>query len=282
MAVGTYGADGRYRILAESWNGTHWAIVPTPDPAGWRVAQLASVDCLSTTLCLATGAHDSKAGPSGPRVGGILESWSGTKWVLLSPPNPASWDFLGDLSCSDTTHCTVVAVLTGSISEEMLSWNDGDWSPEAVVSHTGSSIVQLTAISCTTPRCMAVGTWGYEDTVNEPGGSLAEWWNDKSWSVLPTPSGSNRSLSAVSCVSPADCVAVGSSQSDEISLAERWDGQRWSVMTTPSRGNASALDAVSCASATGCMAVGSPAEFGDAGTVLAEWWNGKNWTVTQS
>jgi hypothetical protein len=282
MAVGTYGSESHYRILAESWNGTHWAIVPTPDPAASRVAQLANVDCPSTTVCLATGGHLGSPGPSGLRVGGILESWNGTKWVLLSPPNPARWDLLGHLSCASTTHCTVVAVLTGSVSGGMLSWNDGDWTPEAVASPKGTSFVQLNALSCPASTCMAVGTWGEQYTVNEHGGSLAEWWNGTIWSILPTPGGSSRSLSAVSCVSPADCVAVGSSQSVEISLAERWDGQRWSVMTTPSRGNASALVAVSCVSATGCMAVGSPAEFGGAGTVLAEWWNGKNWAVTQS
>jgi hypothetical protein len=41
------------------------------------------------------------------------------------------------------------------------------------------------------------------------------------------------------------------------------------------------LDGISCVPA-GCMAVGAANSDGDTGKLLAEWWSGTTWTVTQA
>jgi hypothetical protein len=80
-------------------------------------------------------------------------------------------------------------------------------------------------------------------------------------------------LNGVSCVSPANCTAVGeyyqTSSGRQRTLIERWNGTIWRVELSPSAGRASTLDNVSCPSATSCTAVGS----------LIIGWNGVSWKV---
>jgi hypothetical protein len=80
-------------------------------------------------------------------------------------------------------------------------------------------------------------------------------------------------LNGVSCVSPANCTAVGEYYQTvagrQRTLIERWNGTAWRVEPSPSTGRASILDSVSCASATSCTAVGS----------LIIGWNGRSWKV---
>lgn len=47
--------------LAESLNGTHWMIQPTPNPAAATDSYLAGVSCLTAATCGAAGAYFSGA-----------------------------------------------------------------------------------------------------------------------------------------------------------------------------------------------------------------------------
>jgi hypothetical protein len=80
-------------------------------------------------------------------------------------------------------------------------------------------------------------------------------------------------LNGVSCVSAADCTAVGeyyrTAAGPQPTLIERWNGTAWRVEPSPSTGRFSTLDSVSCPSAASCTAVGS----------LILGWNGVAWTV---
>jgi hypothetical protein len=62
-AVGFFGdANGLGQTLAERYNGTHWVIQETPNPAGVTSSSLASVSCTSTTRCTAVGSYIDAAG----------------------------------------------------------------------------------------------------------------------------------------------------------------------------------------------------------------------------
>jgi hypothetical protein len=50
-------AAGTNQPLAEGWNGTRWAIEPTPSPARARSASLAGVSCSATGACTAVGSY---------------------------------------------------------------------------------------------------------------------------------------------------------------------------------------------------------------------------------
>jgi hypothetical protein len=94
-------------------------------------------------------------------------------------------------------------------------------------------------------------------------------WDGTDWSTVasPTPPGDLPawSLQGVSCPSPTNCFAIGSSgtyaigrESNTKTLVEHWNGSRWSILPSPnpSQPEQAALFGVSCPSTTVCMAVG--------------------------
>jgi hypothetical protein len=67
-AVGDYSdSAGGYVTLAEAWNGTLWAIAPTPNPPGALVSYLSGVSCIAAT-CNATGYYYGRANISATLV----------------------------------------------------------------------------------------------------------------------------------------------------------------------------------------------------------------------
>jgi hypothetical protein len=112
--------------------------------------------------------------------------------------------------------------------------------------------------------------------------AAAEAASASGWTVQPTPGPRGGTLLAVSCTSPAVCIAVGSSSAGRPAkvLAERWDGRRWSIQRTPNpRGAVSSrLSGVSCTSARACSAVGT-AVFAQSEAPLVERWNGSTWSI---
>jgi hypothetical protein len=96
-----------------------------------------------------------------------------------------------------------------------------------------------------------------------------------------------RYLTAVSCASKKDCVAVGQTMTaggkPTPPLAESWNGTRWKLLPVPlpAGGTGGNLADVSCPSATSCFAVGSYT-YGSAGQAsLAEAWNGRSWKAVK-
>src|SRR5215471_7046908 len=63
IAAGAYiDSSGVFRTLAERWDGTSWAIQPTPRLAGGAMSLLIGVACTSATGCLAVGSSAPKGG----------------------------------------------------------------------------------------------------------------------------------------------------------------------------------------------------------------------------
>lgn len=148
---------------------------------------------------------------------------------------------------------------------------------------------ELDAVSCHGPGfCAAVGTSRLGS-----GGTLAEVWHGRRWSLTPSPSPGRLpdrgSLVAVSCPTVSFCAAVGyygAALLRERTLVEIWNGTRWSVSPSPSPGDYSHLLGVSCTSSRDCEAVGlherdcTAHTGGSSG--LAERWNGRGWSVVPS
>jgi hypothetical protein len=68
--------------LAESWNGTAWAIRGTPSPGSF-IDTLNGVSCTAVTACMAVGAFD---GTTTNDVFTLAERWNGTSWTMLKTP----------------------------------------------------------------------------------------------------------------------------------------------------------------------------------------------------
>ena len=122
----------------------------------------------------------------------------------------------------------------------------------------------LRGVSCASKtECIAVG--------EGVGGSFADQWDGRRWSLQHAPGGD---FKAVSCLSATACMAVGGYPS------EWWDGTQWSVVPTPRKPNTE-LDAVSCSSDTACTAIGEKGLTGGGvgqGKAYALRWDGSRWS----
>ena len=193
---------------------------------------------------------------------------------------------LNGVSCTSSTSCIAVGdyghgmAVSGTLVE---SWNGSVWT--VVPSPSPGTASELSGVSCTSPtNCVAVGnyvnTWPTYKT-------LVESWNGSAWTVVPSPNpdSSDNLLSGVSCTSPTNCVAVGTSANASgvfHTLVESWNGSTWTTASSPNPGSANnGLRSVSCTSSTNCVAVGGYGD-GTASLTLVESWNGSAWTVVSS
>jgi hypothetical protein len=187
-------------------------------------------------------------------------------WAVQTTPNPskASSGYFKGVSCTSSTACTGVTFYVepeSNLSQPGAeAWNGSEWKLETVPKPSGAHEAALAGVSCTASNaCTAVGYY----TASSEGKalSLAERWNGTEWSVQTVPNSAN--LFGVSCVSAAECIAVGSS-----GTSERWNGTEWIKLT------GGGGQSISCTSSTFCMATG---RYG--GSLIAERWNGAEWSL---
>jgi hypothetical protein len=284
MAVGYfYNSSDIGRTHTESWDGTSWTEVPSPNqgPAD-STNYLQDVSCASPTVCTAVGDSQVSGSPSKT----LVESWDGTSWTVVTAPNPATagGNLLISVSCVSATACTAVGytLLSGGVDRTLIeSWDGTSWSlvPSRNPVSGGD---YLYGVSCTSATaCTAVGA-----TFDGSGRTLIESWDGTSWTVVPSPNPSaNDNLNGVSCASAAACIAVGSranNSSVDRTLIESWDGTSWTVVPSSNPGSASDyLYGVSCTSAAACTAVGDATDT-SVDQTLIESWDGTSWTVVPS
>ncbi len=267
IAVGYYAQDPESQgsqVLIETWNGSVWSIAqPAGLVSGYDI--LNSVSCTSSLSCVAVGVYLDSSG-----FIAMSENWDGSTWELESSaavPGSSSYQFEG-VSCVRTTQpnptCTAVGTNQASGEAFIEVWDGISWSlsPPGTTSDPNTG---LSGISCVSQNaCLAVG-FEYSSTA-PPFGALVESWDGTNWTVVSNPSGPGPSttLSGVSCVNAANCVAVGSfGGSDSTSydtLVETWNGSTLAVVpSADSESPTNELVGVSCGATDGptlCEAVG--------------------------
>ena len=222
-------------------------------------------------------------------VAGTAPAVAGTPRATASPEHP-----LLAVSCVSSKYCVAVGYdetaddgQGGPLAE---TWNGSAWAAGAVKLPAGALGGDLFGVSCKSQAgCLAVGDYLLKTDVFPPSdntGALAESWNGKTWTAAqpPVPAGTtSATLSGVSCVTSADCVATGvytEADGTSTALAESWNGHAWARVPVklPAGSAGGDLFGVSCASSKSCVAVGSygSADFGV--VALGESWNGKTWT----
>jgi len=124
-AVGTYAQQQSQTPapLAEGWNGTSWAVEPTPaDPSAGQ-STLASVSCTSPRACTAVGGL--------PNPGTTLvQRWDGATWTVQPSPNPPNTEtnVLNSVSCTSAVRCIAVGISTyPDIASLAEAWNGTRW-----------------------------------------------------------------------------------------------------------------------------------------------------------
>jgi hypothetical protein len=275
VAVGaSFDLTSRSRTLAERWNGSKWAIQPTPNPGGAGISVLSGVSCVSASDCIAVGSSYIARSDVA-----LIEHWDGRKWEIQHIPRsarPNSSELLA-VSCADRRGCTAVGdTFAGSDLVALAErWNGRTWRIQHTPNPEGrATVMSLRDVSCPSRNtCTAVGSVGTR--------TLSERWNGHNWTIQPTQNSRHErnELLSVSCASAQACLAVGdgfdcapSGGCVTVQLAERWHDHEWKLQRTPK--TRSTLSGVACASAPTCTAVGDSAS----GT-LAERWNGTNWTT---
>jgi hypothetical protein len=238
-AIGGFtNAKGAELNEALHWNGSKWARVATPQPAGTgSVASqniLSDVACASARNCWAAGFYTT---PNMAQLNQALH-WNGTKWSLVSTPQPSGTTSSGvnnlyGVTCTSAGNCWAVGSYNSSSAflNEALSWDGSTWSLVSTPQPDASSNV-LRSVTCTaSANCWAVGDFATNPILNE-----ALHWDGATWSLVATPDvdqapGELNDLIGVRCGSSASCWAVGYTEAGVPTLNQAlyWNGSTWSI-----------------------------------------------------
>ena len=113
---------GTWHTLAEHWDGTSWAVVPSADP-GAGGNEFFGVHAVSSTSVYAVGAESGSSFPDKA----LIEHWNGSKWSVLSSPN-------------DSTESLIAYGVTGSDSALTIAGNRGsDTAPFTTFAASGAA-----------------------------------------------------------------------------------------------------------------------------------------------
>jgi hypothetical protein len=277
-AAGYYliGSPG-FTPLVERWSTSSetWSLQTVPNENQGMV--LRGVSCASDTSCVAVGQRVTFIPISSPKPPHVRVQW----WTAAEQLNDGTWSIqnpsytgtLDSVSCPATSFCTTVGQTGGAVAEQ---WTGTTWTVQ-----TSNQLPALLGVSCpSTTECVAVGT----TNPATPTQAVMAQWDESSGTWTFQTSGGE--LSAVSCPTTTDCIAVGNSVNSagvQQTLAEQWNGNTntWSIEQPPqpSGATSSALTGVSCTSPTACTAVGNFVNSAGAQRMLAEQWNGNNWSA---
>jgi hypothetical protein len=209
-AVGAHMTSGpETSALAERWDGTRWAVQPTPPEPG---SELLAVSCTSARACVAAGHSTNILRQDVP----LVERWDGTRWTARAAPLPRpvlSGGFTG-VSCRPAAPCTAVGSGTtaagayrtlaerehgrGWLIQRMPLPRNGRGSGPAWVACASAAV------------CTLAGD--QNDRQGVPRATLAARWAGARWVIERTPAAAHgrfAGFTGVACPSPADCVAVG-------------------------------------------------------------------------
>jgi hypothetical protein len=272
--------------LAEHWNGGHWTVQPTPNPAGAQQPAFNAIWCASTSSCLAVGSYFGATG--GQFV--LAEHWNGHAWRLvpaLSPSSQPQNAFIG-VACPASSACIGVGGSfdasgnpTGTFAER---WNGTSWElqPTPTQSAPGGVFGSVWCKSVT--ACIATGQTN--------AGTLAERLSGTTWRVLPTPNPSGTQgdfLGSVSCTSLSACTGAGAAFAAPAgfppqTLAERWNGVQWRIQPTPLLPGVGDLSnfSVACPAQSTCIAAGGFENDGPGAKTLTEQWHGSGTSTAQA
>ena len=269
-SVGSYNA-GPYtnslRTLTESWNGTSWTVVSSPNPATntGDYDALQGVAALSPSNVWAVG-YSGCSSCYGDQS--LIEHWNGTSWSIVSNPNPYTTQDLYGIAAVSASDIWAVGLSGftpyGALIEH---WNGTGWSE--VDNPAIGALYGVTALA-------GNNVWAV-------GGSQILHWNGTSWSLVPSPQPNPNDgyfLRAVAAVSAGDIWAVGYVEIASGAgynygpLIEHWNGSSWTLSTGA---GGLYLFGVTALSATSVWAVGAVPGYS-----FVEQWNGTQWTAVSS
>lgn len=161
--------------LALRWNGTTWAVQPTPGDATQNdTSGLTGVSCPSARTCTAVGVSDS----GGP----LVLHWNGAAWRSQSVAGNFALNYaLNAVSCRSATACMAIG------SSAAARWNGRRWASQKIHVPSGAHGLSLIAVSCSSAsQCTAVGSKNMTVSLVKDILTVAEHWNGRSWAPQAT------------------------------------------------------------------------------------------------
>jgi hypothetical protein len=203
-AVGGASAPGpNGSIMAESWNGTSWRMVPIQKPGQ---TFLEAISCATATFCLTVGERTTAAGVAQA----VAERWNGQRWLIVTPLRPEAFSQLLGVSCHGPRNCYAVGWTSRSsaaASRPLVEhWNGRRWSIQTISRPASGATLQ--SVSCpTATSCTAVGQTGTENIR-----LLVEDLSNGKWTeglpAIHAGAPGTASFYRVSCSAPRVCTAL--------------------------------------------------------------------------
>ncbi len=170
-AVGSATQGTSTVTLAESWNGSVWSIVSTPNVvvAAGSSDVLNSVSCAGASFCEAVG-----SAADGVHVSQTLvETWTGSSWAITSSPSSSATqaNVLNGVDCFSQTTCSAVGTIGSgaSASSLALAWNGSTWALVSSPNPSPGTSTSVLGVTCLTDwSCVAVGAYQPVSAVNNP------------------------------------------------------------------------------------------------------------------
>lgn len=273
-AVGSRGTGAnQFATLTEHWNGSRWAIVPSPNGIG--NSQLLGVAAISMDDVWAVG---SAAGGSSV----LRMHWDGVRWTIFPAQNGED-NQLSAVSADAMNDVWAVGFGRGGIETLAMHWNGKHWA-QSNPPFSGE-LLGLAAISL--QDVWALGTVNSGILCrNNNSCALAEHFDGSRWTVAKNPNPDfDNAFNAVTAISSHDVWAVGdhsASATETSTLIEHWNGTAWTGV--PDAGLTSyGLRGVSGISTSDVWTVGSWTDIqANKTNTLTEHWNGHQWTVVAS
>ncbi len=245
--------------LIEHWNGSQWAIVPSPNPGTTAklpngvvltinvlnaVAVVSPKDVWAVGYSVSHQVSQQTISQGFLLVDALVEHWNGSQWSVVKTPATGSYsNSLNGVTAVSANNIWAVGFSFGGASNGNTQnplierWNGSQWS---IVTNpiTGSPYNNLTGIAAASPNDIWAVGWSNIASINShTEQTLIERWNGSRWTIVPSPndaSANNNQLSQVVATSDTDVWAVGAAPrsypEQGKTLIEQWNGSQWSMV----------------------------------------------------
>jgi hypothetical protein len=269
----------------------------TPKGAGWTVQKAQLLGGNDNSLGAVAGSSPADVWAVGnylPDAAGsnqdatltFAEHYDGKKWTVVRTPNAGpNFNTLFGVAAAGGEAWAVGVHQNDAFQDRALVevWNGHGWSIADTPQPGSGRDILFGASAASSNDVWAVGE---QQGANGVFGTLAEHWDGRTWSVVPTPDpgSAGNHLDGVYASGPGDVWAVGQQlggAAPDQALVEHWNGRSWSVVSVPGVHSSNVLlDGVTATSGGQVWAVGEADSPAGGGQPLIEHYApGAGWQV---
>jgi len=251
--------SGLSKTLIEHYDGTSWAIVPSPNPQS-LVSYLGTVVAVATNDVWVAGHYLDNSGVYRT----LVEHWDGTSWAIVSSPNAGNGDnALNGIAAANSSDIWAVGYQSsapGAASSTLvLHFDETSWTivPSPNPGGLTSSLAGVVAMA--DGRIWAAGFY-YDGT---QGRTLLLHGDSSGFETVPGEDfpGEGNVLNGIAASGSGDIFVAGyhypNGTSDYQGLIEHYDGTQWRRVSSAQGGSYTYLSGITAQPAGAAWAVGN-------------------------